>query len=80
MDPAAFGGAENFIRQISWTANACRSNPPAPGIEAVRLPGAGAHARRRQALAEGVRLHPGIMETLAPFAEKHGIAVPGTGA
>jgi LDH2 family malate/lactate/ureidoglycolate dehydrogenase len=80
MDPAAFGGAENFIRQTSWTANACRSNPPAPGIEAVRLPGDGAHARRREALSEGVRLHPGIMEALAPFAGKHGIAMPGTGA
>jgi LDH2 family malate/lactate/ureidoglycolate dehydrogenase len=78
MDPAAFGGAENFIRQTSWTAEACRSNPPAPGVRAVRLPGDGAHARKRQALSDGLRLHPGIMESLAPFADKHGIALPRT--
>jgi LDH2 family malate/lactate/ureidoglycolate dehydrogenase len=80
MDPAAFGGAENFIRQTSWIANACRSNPAAPGVEAVRLPGDGAHARKRQALKDGVRLHPGVMDSLAPIAKKHGIALPGSSA
>ncbi len=40
MDPAAFGGAADFVRQTSCLAAACRSNPPAPGVAAVRLPGA----------------------------------------
>jgi LDH2 family malate/lactate/ureidoglycolate dehydrogenase len=39
MDPAAFGGADHFVRQIGFIAAACRSNPPAAASEAVRLPG-----------------------------------------
>lgn len=76
MDPAAFGGADDFRRQTSWIANACRSNPPAPGVGAVRVPGDGAHARKGGALKDGVRLHSGIMEALAPTAERFDIEAP----
>ena len=76
MDPAAFGGAADFLRQTSWLAAACRGNPPAPGVDAVRLPGERALARKRQALADGVQLHPGIMAALAAWADKLGIARP----
>jgi len=68
IDPEAFGGRAAFARQTGFVAEACRSNPPAPGVDRVRLPGQGAPERRRRALAEGVRLHPGIMEALAPLA------------
>jgi LDH2 family malate/lactate/ureidoglycolate dehydrogenase len=76
MDPAAFGGAARFVRQTGFIAQACRSNPPAPGVEAVRLPGQAGLARKRKALAEGVRLHPGIMDALRPLAEQLGVAPP----
>jgi LDH2 family malate/lactate/ureidoglycolate dehydrogenase len=76
MDPATFGGAENFIRQTSFIAAACRSNPPAPGVQAVRLPGQQGLAHKRRALSEGVRLHPGIMEQLGSWAEKLAVATP----
>ncbi|MGH6945278.1 MAG: Ldh family oxidoreductase [Geminicoccaceae bacterium] len=70
IDPTAFGGADAFARQTGFIAAACRANPPAPGVDRVRLPGEHTLARRRQALEGGVRLHPGIMEALAPWAER----------
>ena len=76
LDPAAFGGAEAFRRETGWTAAACRANPPAPGVEAVRLPGQRGLERKRRAAADGVALYPGVMAALAPFAEKYGVAPP----
>jgi LDH2 family malate/lactate/ureidoglycolate dehydrogenase len=76
MDPGAFGGADDFIRQTSFLAAACRSNPPAPGVQAVRLPGQQGLAHKRQALSDGVRLHPGIMEQLGSWADRLAVATP----
>ena len=76
MDPAAFGGVAKFVRQTSFIAAACRTNPPAPGVDAVRLPGAQALARKRHALAAGLSLYPGIMTALEPWAEKLDVALP----
>ncbi|KRA55922.1 Ldh family oxidoreductase [Devosia sp. Root635] len=75
-DPAAFGGADAFLRQTGWLADACRSNPPRPGVEAVRLPGQAALHRRRTALAEGVVLYAGIMDGLRHAAATLHVAVP----
>ncbi|MGH6961229.1 MAG: Ldh family oxidoreductase [Dongiaceae bacterium] len=76
FDPGAFGGAAAFLRQTSWIAAACRDNPPAPGVAAVRLPGQQALARKRRALAEGVELHAGVLPALRPQAEKLGVDMP----
>ena len=76
MDPGAFGGAEAFAGQTGFITEACRGNPPAPGVDAVRLPGERALALKRRALAEGVRRYPGIMSALQPWAERLGVALP----
>ena len=76
-DPEAFGGREAFLRQTGWLARACLDTPPRPGVAQVRLPGQAGLARRRAALAEGLELHPGILEALAPCAERLGVAMPG---
>ena len=76
IDPAAFGGSDAYLRQSSWLAAACQASPPAPGIDAVRLPGQRAMARRRAALANGLSLYPGIMDALAPLAERLDISPP----
>ncbi len=76
IDPAAFAGRDAFVRQSGWLAEAVRTNPPRPGVEGVRLPGQGALARKRRALAEGVDLYPGILDTLRSEAEKRGVAWP----
>ncbi len=61
MDPQAFGGAANFRRQTGFIADACRSNPPAPGIESVRLPG-----------QQGSRASAGRSRRPAPLPRHHG--------
>lgn len=76
IDPSAFGGTDAFRRETSWLANACRDSTPVPGIDAVRLPGERGLARKREALANGVAIYPGIMEALAPHAAKRGVKPP----
>jgi len=76
IDPAAFGGLDEFLRQTTWLADAARASPPAPGVDAVRLPGARGLALRRRQLAEGVALYPSIMPALAPWAERLGVLAP----
>lgn len=76
IDPAAFGGLDAFRRETGWTAAACRANPPAPGVDAVRLPGQRGLERKRRALADGVALYPGVMAALTPHAQKLGVTPP----
>jgi L-lactate dehydrogenase len=76
IDPALFGSREDFMRQTSWLADACRAVPARPGFDRVRMPGETGSRRRAQQLAEGVQLFPGIMPALATWAEKLGVAVP----
>lgn len=76
FDPKCFGGAENFKRQTSFVAAACRNNPPRPGFERVRLPGEAGLRRRTEQLERGVELYPGILPALVPWAEKLGVDAP----
>ncbi len=76
FDPAAFGGRAAFQRETGWVANACRENPPAPGVQAVRLPGQRGLESKRRALADGVALYPGILAALEPFAKKLSVKSP----
>ena len=76
IDPAAFAGAGAFTRQTAWMAEACRTTPPRPGVDAVRLPGDRALARRRQALDGGLALYPGIMHGLTGWSDQLGVALP----
>jgi LDH2 family malate/lactate/ureidoglycolate dehydrogenase len=73
LDPARFGGAEAFVRETGWMAAAVHANPPAPGVERVRLPGERALARRKRQLAEGVTLHPSIPPALEALARRYKI-------
>jgi LDH2 family malate/lactate/ureidoglycolate dehydrogenase len=76
LDPARFGGREAFLRETGWMAEAVRANPPAPGGEAPRLPGDRALARRAEALARGVALHPSIPPVLEARGRAAGIPAP----
>ena len=76
LDPALFGSREDFIRQTSWLADACRDTPPRPGFDRVRLPGETGLRRRAEQLSSGVELYPGILEGLEPWTKKFGIAPP----
>lgn len=76
FDPACFGGVENFRRQTGHVAAACRTNPPRPGFERVRLPGEAGLRRRTEQLAQGVELYPSILPTLEPWLKKFGVPMP----
>jgi LDH2 family malate/lactate/ureidoglycolate dehydrogenase len=73
---AAAGGRDDFLRQTGWLADTCHDNPPRPGVERVRLPGENGLARKRAALADGLRLFPGIIEPLRDHAERLGVPIP----
>ncbi|MDM9624321.1 Ldh family oxidoreductase [Rhizobium sp. S152] len=75
FDPDAFGGREAFLRQTGWLTDACHANPPRPGVTRVRLPGENGLARKRQAERDGVVLHPAIMASLKPHAERLGVGM-----
>ncbi|WP_149535579.1 Ldh family oxidoreductase [Siccirubricoccus phaeus] len=76
LDPARFAGAEAFLAESGWMAEVVRGNPPIPGGPAPRLPGARAWARRAEAMARGVELHPSIPPALAARAAAAGLAAP----
>ena len=76
MDPELFGGSQAFLRQTTFLATTCRDTPPAPGAEAVRLPGDAALARKVTALKDGVSLYPGIMDALGGWGREFGVEVP----
>ncbi|MBL6597727.1 MAG: Ldh family oxidoreductase [Alphaproteobacteria bacterium] len=75
-DPTAFSGTEDFNRQSTSLAEACRADTPAVGVDAVRMPGDGALARKRAAMADGLEVYPGLMENLATIGEKLNVEAP----
>ena len=76
IDPGRFGGREAFVRETDFLVRQCREARVPPGRAPVRLPGAGALARRREQLERGVELHPTILPALKPWAESTGTPWP----
>jgi LDH2 family malate/lactate/ureidoglycolate dehydrogenase len=76
INPASFGGREEFLRETSFLAQSCRETPVPAGKPPVRLPGSGALARKTAQLANGVELYPTIMPALVPLAETLRVPVP----
>jgi LDH2 family malate/lactate/ureidoglycolate dehydrogenase len=76
MDPALFGGAEQFRRQTDWLAMSCRESEPRPGFDRVRLPGESGLRKREDQLRRGVELYPSVVPSLEPWIAKLGVALP----
>jgi L-lactate dehydrogenase len=76
IDPAAFAGLAAFERETGRLADACAASLPRPGVDAVRLPGSAAMARREDALRDGVALAPSVVAGLRNWAARFGIAMP----
>ena len=76
IDPSAFGGAENFDRQVEVLAERCRGARPRPNFDRVELPGAHALARRERQLRNGIELSAGIVSGLTESAERAGLLMP----
>lgn len=75
-DPSAFAGLGAFTWQTDWIVRACHSSAPRDPSQPVRLPGERALARKREQLANGVALQPGILAALMPWARKFGVEMP----
>ncbi len=75
-DPAAFGGADNFVRQLDWLADAARADPAIDPANPVRLPGERGLARKRQALQQGLTLNPEVQAQVEELAAETGIDLP----
>lgn len=74
IDPAFFAGHDAFTEQSDWTAEACRTNPPAPWTHGpVRVPGDSAAHKRRRALAEGVPVADADWVRIVRHAERLGV-------
>jgi LDH2 family malate/lactate/ureidoglycolate dehydrogenase len=76
IDPQAFAGRDEFIRETTWLAESCKTTPVKKGNPPVRLPGQRALEMRTQQLHEGIGLHPEIMPALKIWADKLKIALP----
>ena len=76
LDPAAFAGTDSFVRQMDAVAQKCHASRPAQAGKPVRLPGEKGFALKAQQGAEGVALHPGIMDALKPWSEKLRVPAP----
>jgi LDH2 family malate/lactate/ureidoglycolate dehydrogenase len=76
LDPAAFGGADAYTRQMDSLVDACHDATPRAGVARVRLPGENGMTRHREQTANGVALFPAILPALQPWAEKLGVGLP----
>ncbi len=76
IDPRAFAGLDAFTRQTGTVADACHASRPAVPGQAVRTPGEKGVALAERQMHDGVALYPAIMPSLAPWADKYGLALP----
>jgi L-lactate dehydrogenase len=76
IDPEAFAGRKDFVRQMDEVARQCRASRPAQPGQAVRLPGEKGYRLAEQQRTQGVTLHPGILEALAPWSQKLKVEMP----
>ena len=74
--PKAIGYEIASVLYPAMLADACRNTPARPGFDRVRMPGESGLRRRAEQLASGIELYPGVMATLAPWAEKLQVVVP----
>lgn len=76
IDPRGFAGADAFGQETGVLASLCRAATPRDPANPVRVPGDRAAAAFATQSAQGVALHPEIMDRLRPLLEKYGIPVP----
>jgi len=76
VDPRAFTDWGDYLREVDYLLEACRSATPDDPADPVRVPGERAWLRRQRALTHGVELHPGVMAGMVAWAGRLEVAVP----
>ena len=74
LDPAAFCDGHAFAAAVADLKAYITSAPPAPGHDAVRMPGGYDAAIRRRRLAEGIPLAPQVRKSLLAAARRAGLS------
>ena len=70
-DLAAFGGTQDFLRQMDHVADRCRHNVPIDPQRPVRMPGEKGLRLLREQSVQGVRLHDSIAPSLTELEQKY---------
>lgn len=76
IDPDAFAGLDVFTAQVEHFNTLCRSNPPAPGVERVRLPGERCYAHLKMTREKGVPVNEEIWTRLVTTARQYTVDLP----
>lgn len=76
IDPTAFAARGDYLREIDLLLERTRESAPVDPADPVRVPGQRAWQRRRERLAQGVDLYPGILAALVAETERLGVTVP----
>jgi LDH2 family malate/lactate/ureidoglycolate dehydrogenase len=75
-DPAHVTTSDSFAAAVTATDELMRSSALRPGFDSIRLPGAGAAARRRAAAQFGLTVTAEIWNTVRAAGESLGVALP----
>ena len=76
LDPEKFGTLASFEQEVAFLRKLCEDSQVRDGDPAVRMPGSRAWSLRTEQLKNGVELYPSIIEDIAPWAERLGVALP----
>ncbi len=76
VDPAAFGNADHYRAMVGETLGAAKRMPPAPGRDAVLLPGEPEVLSRKRRAADGIELPEVIWKDLAALAARFNVPLP----
>ncbi|MFO1310432.1 MAG: Ldh family oxidoreductase [Burkholderiales bacterium] len=75
IDPEAFGGVLAYRALVDECLHALRAVQPAPGVEAVTVPGERSRATRLERMTSGIPLAPATCDELAKLGQRFGVAM-----
>lgn len=76
LDAAALSDGDGFAEEVRQLGEAIHALPPAPGVDAVLLPGERGFATAARRRGEGIPLAAGTRTRLAALAERLEVALP----
>jgi L-lactate dehydrogenase len=76
FSPTRFSGSDAFVRETGWLTDVCRASPTPSDRSRVRLPGEAGLAHKKDALAHGVPLREGVVESLTALARRYFLNPP----
>jgi L-lactate dehydrogenase len=76
IDPAGFAGFDELAAEMTALADSLRASSPRDPAQPVRLPGDRAYALMAEQRANGVVLHPEVVERLRPCFARYGFSLP----